>query len=282
MAKWTGTLLALFLAPTLSAAQNDLVLVTGATGRTGSIVYKMLKSQNVPVRGLVRNVTKARDMLGCTKCDESEGIFVGDLTQPETLTASMLGTTKLVVATSAAPICTDPSSLSTCHYPKGALPVDIDWNGGKAQLTAFATQAKGKGFVAMISSMGTTEPDGFLEKLDNGHIGFYKLNMEAFIMSSGLDFTIIKPCGLDYGAADNSTLVTGHDDELKLTPPTITRENVARLIVASLQHPDVAAGLRFDVCSKAGSATTDLLGVLQDAKYPWDKKLGDASADLQI
>merc|ERR1739847_27162 len=99
----------------------------------------------------------------------------------------------------------------------------------------------GKGLVVPISSMGTTDPDGFLEKLGNGHIGFYKLNLEAFLMSSGLEYTIVKPCGLVDGTLNN-TLVVGHDDELRLKPPTVARIDVARIVVAALQNPDVAAG----------------------------------------
>lgn len=48
------------------------VLVTGATGRTGSLVYLRLKQLEIPVRALVRNASKAREMLGCTACDEAE------------------------------------------------------------------------------------------------------------------------------------------------------------------------------------------------------------------
>jgi hypothetical protein len=275
---WRSSLSALCLALPLAAAQSDVVIVTGATGRTGAKIYGMLKEKGVNVRGLVRNASKARDVLACTKCDESEGIFVADITKPETLVAPMAGTSTLVITTSAIPVC---NPYPDCHYPKGGLPIDVDWKGGKAQVTAFAQQAQGKGQVAMVSSMGTTEPDGFLEKLDNGHIGFYKLNLESFLMSSGLKYTIVKPCGLDDGPGTaNNTLVVGHDDELHLTPPTVARADVARVVVAALQHQDVADGLRFDLCSKAGPATSDsdLIKVLQDAKYSWQK----ASADIQI
>ena len=37
------------------------------------------------VRGLVQNRSKARQVLGCVRCDAEEGIFVGDVTDPETL-----------------------------------------------------------------------------------------------------------------------------------------------------------------------------------------------------
>ena len=47
----------------LAAAEspgNPTVLVTGATGRTGALLYSWLKAKNIPVRAFVRNATKAR------------------------------------------------------------------------------------------------------------------------------------------------------------------------------------------------------------------------------
>ena len=35
--------------------------------------------------------TKAKDLLGCSSCNESEGIFVGDVSEPETMKAVMTG-----------------------------------------------------------------------------------------------------------------------------------------------------------------------------------------------
>merc|ERR1712139_470705 len=60
------------------AASAGTVLVTGATGHTGSLVYKgLLKAGVKNVRALTRTVEKAREVLGCTACDASDGIFVG-------------------------------------------------------------------------------------------------------------------------------------------------------------------------------------------------------------
>ena len=57
------------------AAAPGPVLVTGATGRLGSQVYKLLRAQRGAgnVRAMVTNLTKAKEVLGCTKCDASEG-----------------------------------------------------------------------------------------------------------------------------------------------------------------------------------------------------------------
>merc|ERR1712224_833755 len=107
-----------------------------------------------------------------------------------------------------------------------------------------------------------------------GYISFYKLNLEAELMSSGLPYTIIKPCGLvDDAPEQHEELVVGHDDNETWPKPIIARADVARVIVASLESPTVSSGLRFDLCSKAGPATPDsaLPALLKAAQYPWEK-----------
>lgn len=51
------------------------------------------------VRGLVRNVTKAQELLPCGECGPEDGIFVGDVTDPDTLTAAFAGARRLVILT---------------------------------------------------------------------------------------------------------------------------------------------------------------------------------------
>lgn len=251
-------------------ANGAAILVTGATGRTGALLYNQLKKQGVAVHGLIRNVTKAREVLGCSKCDASEGIFVGDVTDKASLEPAVQGVSAMAVVTSAIPICNYSTTPPVCHYPKGAYPVDIDFHGFENQVSALAN-ANPKAQVVMCSSMGTTNPDGFLEKLGNGHIGFFKLNGEAFLMNSGLPFTIVKPCGLSNGPAGETELLVGHDDEIDVVPPMVSRADVARVMAEALLKPEEAQSLRFDLCSRKGTPTTDLSKVLEAAKYPWER-----------
>merc|ERR1719336_2860684 len=124
---------ALLFAAAASQAAGLEVLVTGATGGTGAALYRQLKAQGVGVRAFVRNATKAREVLGCSKCDASEGIFVGDVTSDDPLAEAAKGATALAIVTSAMPICSHTGFPPTdCHYPEGAYPVDIDFHGGKA------------------------------------------------------------------------------------------------------------------------------------------------------
>jgi len=267
--------------------------VTGATGQTGTATYKALKQTGeFDVRAFVRNSTKAKADLGCNKCDESEGIFVGDLSDPPSVTKAMQGVEKLVITTAAVAKCTGKIPIppfGSCHYPNGGAPIDIDWKGTKVQVQALASNGVNISLkhVAYVSAGMTETPNSFFDKIGNGHISFYKLNAESFIMSSGLPFTILKPCGLGTGEPGKNKLVVGHDGEgfnLVITH-TIQRSDVARVLVESLRNPAKAAGLRFDLCSQAwGAATTDIVkDVFKPAMYPWDKRLqNQANQNLMV
>jgi len=257
----------------LTAALAAPVVISGATGRTGAHTYNLLKSHGVSVRAIVRNTTKAKEVLGCTKCDESEGIFVGDVTKPETLTGAMQGAGTLIILTSAFPICA--SYPSDCKYAKGGYPIDVDFNGGKNQVQAFVKGAGALKPVIMVSAGGTTKPDTDLDKMGNGQIGFYKLNMESFLMASGLPFTIVKPCGLGEGEPAKQKLEVGHDDTepWDLAYQQLARSDLARVVAAVVEKPQ-ATNLRFDLCStNLGTPTpdADLPALLNSAKYPWQK-----------
>jgi len=257
------------------------VLVVGATGRTGSRTYLLLKSNGVPVRGLVQNRSKARQVLGCVRCDAEEGIFVGDVTDPETLVEPNRGVGSLVIATGPRVAC-DPYPTN-CSCVTGECPIDVDWHGGRNVISAFARASAGRGQVVLISSDNTCFADNSLKANADPLNGFYKLNAEAFLMSTGLPYTIVKPCGLTNGPPGNLSLdafhnhdgTTGHGtictDHGTLGHGTIARADVARLVAAALKHPEASSGLRFDFCSKPGPGTPDsaLVGVLLRARYKW-------------
>lgn len=222
------------------------------------------------VRALVRSATKARDVLACSACDESEGIYLGDVTQEDPLARAAEGASSLAIVTSSAPVC----SADGCSYPEGQYPVDIDWQGGIKQVTSFVKANGGRlGHVALVSSAGTTTPNGPLDLLGEGYIGFYKLNLEAFLMSSGVPFTIVKPCGLADAAGGQSELRVGHHDSLTGLG-TIARADVVNVLAEALLLPMLSANLRFDLCSEPESlapqlATTSIPMLLASARSLW-------------
>ncbi|WP_204058512.1 SDR family oxidoreductase [Microbispora corallina] len=73
-----------------------MILVTGATGLSGSIVVQEFARQNVPVRALVRNPDKARKLHRLPRVEVVEG----DMLRPETLTAALRGVERVLLISS--------------------------------------------------------------------------------------------------------------------------------------------------------------------------------------
>lgn len=340
---------------------SRIVVVAGATGRTGQLIFRDLKARKAnyvdedeinprrqelqassvyQVRALVRDLAKAREVLNCTHgCDEAhDGVFVGDITKPATLSTVMANATTLIIATSAMPHCPKPfKNPADCTYPANGWPKDVDWDGARNLVKSFMmredvdeqqdrtdgdrrlrmerslpvvrgasnnsqalvvevaekegaaapaakknsiTTSKKKS-VVLISAMGTTEPDGFLDEMGpKGWISFYKLNFEAWLAASNVRNVILKPCGLSDNpdfAAKNPEFAIGHDDEEKevgglnsaARNRVMTRAQLSEIAVASAV--DWTSGsLRFDVCTKPGRKNSDLLAVLKSAEWPWE------------
>jgi len=251
----------LALAPALTPTSGaPVALVTGATGRTGSQLYKMLKASHAfgEVRALVTSIDRAKSVLNCTKCDPSEGIFLGNVTEPTTLAPAMAGVSTVAICVGASP---DDSP---------AMQKAVEWTGVQNQLGALANQTGSAAKqVLLVSSMGTSSPNP--SPAEGGSILFWKLQAEAFMMASGVPFTIVKPCGLTSTAGGKHTLLVGHDDALLHTmPPLVPRADVAAVMAFAATHR--ATQLRFDLCSKVlGPPTTDRGALLEEAKYPWQR-----------
>ncbi len=250
------------LALGLQYLQNPTVLITGATGRTGSLLYAMLQgdSRVGEVRAFVRSADKARRVLHCTRCDPSEGIYVGNVNDTLSLATASRGVTTVAIAV----------GVSGGSPP--SVQKEVEFEGVEHTVAALAQPANLQAFgasslrVVLISSRGTTQPSP--TPTEGGNILFWKLQAEAFLASSGIGAAIIKPCGLLSLPGNASTLLVGHDDSLLATKsPIITRADVAA--VAGEAVVQGSTGLRFDLCSKRGPPPPDLALVLEMARYPW-------------
>jgi uncharacterized protein YbjT (DUF2867 family) len=75
-----------------------MILVTGATGKTGGATARALRAAGVPVRALVRDRKKAADLarLGVT-------LVEGDLDRPESLQAACEGVERVLLVSTATP-----------------------------------------------------------------------------------------------------------------------------------------------------------------------------------
>lgn len=149
-----------------------------------------------------------------------------------------------MILTSAAPQGTFPF----LHYPKGGSPKLVDYIGAINQIRLCI--ANGCDHVVLVSTMGTTQPDNMMDRFGHGHISFYKLSAEAFLMSTRVGFTIVKPGGLVDKPFVPKGIQVGHNDILPNPHSfSITRAQVADVVYQALKMPGVSKNTRFDVCS---------------------------------
>ena len=188
--------------------------VAGATGETGRRIVQELIARNIPVRALVRDVEKARGILS----PEVE-LVVGDVLQPESLTAGLGDSTVLLVATGAKPSF-DPTG-----------PYKVDFEGTKNLVDA--AKVKGIDHFVFVSSLCTSQ---FFHPLNLFWlILVWKKQAEEYIQKSGLTYTIVRPGGLKN--EDNLDAIVMQSADT-LFDGSIARQKVAQVAVEALFEAD--------------------------------------------
>ena len=234
------------------------VLVTGATGRTGSLVLKKLRQQPAEFNplGFARSPEKAQELFGST-----EGFIFGDIRDRSSLDAAMQGCQALVILTSASPKMIappQPGERPQFEYESGCLPEVIDYQGQKNQIDA-AVKA-GIQRIVLVGSMGGTNENHPLNSMGNGKILIWKRKAEQYLVDSGIDYTIIRAGGLLDRPGGKRELLVGKDDEMLDNPPnsiptSVPRADVAEVVVQALQEAN-ARNKAFDLISKPEEDST--------------------------
>ena len=207
-------------------AKGGLVLVAGATGRTGQYITKHLKKQGYQVRAMSRrSVAEAQDTYG------TDYQWVqGDVRDMASLTAAMRDVDYV--------ICTIGSTQSF-----GAnSPEYVDY-GGVKNLVDVAKE-EGVEHFTLISSMGVTQPDHFLNKV-RGNVLLWKYLGEEHLRRSDLNYSVVRPGGLSNFPGGISVINLKQGDAPD-AQGLITREDVALVAVESLSNPD-AVNKTFEV-----------------------------------
>ena len=244
------------------------VLVTGATGRTGSLVLKKLRDEpdKFEAVGFARSHSKVEELFGST-----EGFVIGDIKDKSTLNSAISGCDALVILTSAVPKMTKPPSQGQrpeFEFAPGGLPEEVDWVGQKNQIDAAKTA--GVKHIVLVGSMGGTNRDHPLNSIGNANILIWKRKAEQYLIDSGIDYTIIRAGGLLDKRGGVRQLLVGKDDTLSNDPPdgipnSIPRADVASVVVQALKQSN-ARNKAFDIISKPEDApdavvTTDFAGL---------------------
>ena len=238
------------------------VLVTGATGQTGSIVYdKLEQNKNFEVRGFARSPEKVRELFGST-----QGFYFGDIKDRASLEPALEGCQALVILTSASPKMVALPQLGErpqFEYAADGMPEQVDYQGQKNQIDAAI--ASGVSHIVLVGSMGGTNENHPLNQMGNGKILIWKRKAEEYLVNSGVDYTIIRAGGLLNEPGGVRQLVVGDNDELRDNPPdgipTFIPTDVAETVLRALQEPS-ALNKAFDLISypeadSQGSVTSD-------------------------
>jgi uncharacterized protein YbjT (DUF2867 family) len=187
--------------------------VAGATGQTGRRIVQELVQRNIPVRALVRDLDKAKEVLPAAAT-----LVVGDVMNLDSLRAAIADSTVLLSATGAAPSF-DPTG-----------PYKVDYEGTKNLVDV----AKEKGIeqFVMVSSLCTSQ---FFHPLNLFWlILVWKKRGEEYLQQSGVPYTIVRPGGLLNEDNPDAIVMSGADT---LFEGRIPRTKVAQVCVEALTQP---------------------------------------------
>ena len=198
------------------AGDKGIVVVAGATGRTGRLVVKHLIAEGYAVRAMVRSQEKGKQVLG-----EDITMVRADVTEPSTLPSLLAGADFMI------------SAIGVSGRGE-ARPEDVDY-GGSISLIDAAQSAGIKKFV-MVSSGGVTwwtHPINWF----SGGVLKWKRKAEVYLRQSGLTHVIVRPNGglSDDPANVNKIVFTQKDG---FPSSSISREDVAIVCVKSLAYKE--------------------------------------------
>lgn len=189
--------------------REPAILVTGATGLSGSLVVRELARREIPVRVLVRNREKAKML----EQYPLVRIYEGDMLQPDSLGPALEGADKALLISSAAERMTETQQTF----------IDAARKAGVRHITKYSGGDSGIGFLS----------HKFVAQKEHEDI-------EEYLVRSGLQWTILRPSQFMQmylpGAVTGVNLVTRRLSlpigKGKLSPVDI--EDVARVCAALL------------------------------------------------
>ena len=218
------------------AAPADLVLVVGATGRTGIEVVGQLVAKGYRVRAFARSAEKARASLPA-----SVEVAVGDVRDPATVAPAMQGVRYVISAIGG----------GARNAAIGNGPADVDRDGNIHLIDA--ARRAGVAHFVLVSSGGIEQADTYPAEFMRPVLAA-KRDSENHLRSSGLAYTIVRPGGLGGEPRAQSRIVLRQEPGAPFG--RITRAEVAQVCIAALGSA-AARGKTFEVLTGDGEAVTD-------------------------
>jgi uncharacterized protein YbjT (DUF2867 family) len=207
------------------------LLIVGATGTLGRQIAKRALDEGYQVRCLVRSLRKAAFLK-----EWGAELVVGNLCQPSTLDAALVGVTAVIDAATAR--ATDSLSIR-----------QVDWE-GKVNLIRAAVKAKIDRFIFMSILDAENYPQVPLMEI--------KRCTELFLKESGLNYTILRPCGFMQGLIGQYAIPILEGQAVWMTGNTapiayLDTQDAAKFVVRALSVPETVNNSYPLVGSKAWS-----------------------------
>jgi uncharacterized protein YbjT (DUF2867 family) len=209
------------------------VFVAGATGATGQRVIAELCQRQIPVRALVRDVNKAREIWPTDS--ELVDLVVGDVGDSLALQQAIGDCTAVICATGARPSL-DPTG-----------PYQVDYIGTKNLVDA--AKLKNIQHFSIVSSLCVSKLFHPLNLF--WLILYWKQQGENYLRASGLNYTIVRPGGLKNDQVAGSLVMSRADT---LFEGSIPRQKVAEVCVESLFQPTAINKVVEIVCQSTAIA----------------------------
>ncbi|WP_036482149.1 SDR family oxidoreductase [Myxosarcina sp. GI1] len=208
------------------------LLVVGATGTLGRQIVREALDSDYEVRCLVRNFNK-----GTFLKEWGAELIEGDLCQPETLTPALQGVEAIIDA-------------ATARITDNLGAKEVDWL-GKVNLIQAAQAAQVERYV--FFSILDCEQHPQVPLMDIKHC------TELFLAESGVNYTILKPCGFMQGLISQYAIpilenqvvwVTGESTPIAY----MNTQDIAKFAIRALEVPETANQTFPVVGSKAWGA----------------------------
>jgi len=246
------------------------VLISGAGSSVGYEVFrKLLRRQKFRPFGLVRSKQDARKLikLGATP----EQVYIGDITDRQTLQGLFLGIDKVVLCTSARPRKTityrvknffrsligkgRTPKVDELYYPKGSSPFLVDFMGQKNVIDEAIASSNDSLHFIMLGNMGGYRNGTKINEIgrtndpNSGNILKWKRAAERYLMKRAF-FTIIHAGALTDEPGGKREVVWDNDDSLLRTPyKKIPKEDCAEVLIQALSIKE-AIGRSIDVAAR--------------------------------
>jgi uncharacterized protein YbjT (DUF2867 family) len=196
---------------------DEVILVTGATGRTGSHVVKQLKGFGYKnILGMTRDKENAISA-GGPDIDWIEG----DVRDPDSLQNAFKGVDRII------------SAIGSGREPGNGTEA-VEYLGLKSMVdAAMANDVK---VLVITSSAGVTDEDNELNKFAD-NILIWKFKGEEYLRNSGLTYSIVRPGGLkpEIPGGQYGVYLSQGDDS---RGGQISIEDVASVLIEAANNPD--------------------------------------------